>query len=179
MGAGCAALSSFEKKSQAHKDLELAEDFTRKSDYEGALKAYDDVLQHSPKDTPGDSALFHRGLIWVHPDNPGKDYGKALTSFRRLVTDFPASPFRTQAGAWVGVLNELIRCEGESTDLEKEVIRLKRGLHSSKDEATSLTTRLNALKEECRILKTKLHALKEIDIGIEEKKGKSSVRIDR
>ena len=170
MAAGCATISSFEKRPQAQKGLELAENLTRQSDYEGALKAYDGVLKHCPKDAPGDSALFHMGVIWAHPDNPGKDYGKALTSFRRLGTDFPASPFRHQARAWVGVLEARLQCEGRIKTLEDEVSRLKRRLNSSTDEATALSTRLNALKEECRILKAKLYALKKIDIGIEEKK---------
>jgi tetratricopeptide (TPR) repeat protein len=170
MAAGCATISSFEKTSQARKDLLLAENLTRQSDYEGALKAYDGVLKHCPKDAPGDDALFHRGLIWAHPDNPGKDYKKALASFRRLGTDFPASPFRNQAMAWVSVLEARLQCEGRIKTLEDEVSRLKRRLNSSTDEATDLSTRLNALKEECLILKARLHALKEIDIGIEEKK---------
>lgn len=170
MAAGCATISSFEQTSQAKRDLELADNLTRQSDYEGALKAYDGVLKHCPKDAPGDSALFHMGVIWAHPDNPGRDYGKALASFRRLSADFPASPFTHQARAWVGVLEARLQCEDRIKTLDDEIDRLMRRLNSSTDEATALSTRLNALKEEYRILKAKIHALKEIDIGIEEKK---------
>lgn len=162
MSAGCATISTFQMKSKAHKQLELAENLTSKGDYEGAMKAYGDVVDLFPSDPPGDRALFHMGLIWAHPDNPKNNYQKALTCFQRLVNVFPRSTLKDEAMVWINVMNELLRFEGKAKDLEEEVSALKRRLNGSKKEVNALKTRLNALKE--------------IDIGIEEKKRENRSR---
>lgn len=162
MSAGCATITTFQMKSQAHKHLELAGDLTSKGNYEGALKAYNEILRRFPEDSPGDSALFHMGLLWARVDNPQKNYKKALNCFRRLLTDFPRSALRDEVRVWINAITELIRCEGKVKDLEEDVSALKR--------------RLNGSKEEVNALKTRLNALKEIDIGIEEKKRENRPR---
>jgi tetratricopeptide (TPR) repeat protein len=170
LNAGCVTISVFQKKWQGHKHLELAENLISKGDYEGALKAYDEVVRIFPDDSPGDSALFHMGLIWAHPENPQRNYKKALGCFRRFLRDFPRSALREEVRVWVSIINELIRCEGKIKDLEEEVSTVKTRLNGSKKEVNALKTRLNGLKEELNTLQTRLNALKEIDIGIEEKR---------
>jgi SMC interacting uncharacterized protein involved in chromosome segregation len=82
------------------------------------------------------------GLIWAHPDNPQRDYNKALKCFRRLVRDFPRSALEEKARVWIGAIDELTRRESQIKDLEETVSALKK----------------------------RLNALKKIDISVEEKK---------
>lgn len=122
--------------------MDQAEKLTSKGDYTGALKEHEEVLRLFPGVSPGDRALFHMGLIWAHPDNPRRNYKKALECLRRLARDFPRNALRDEAGVLAGAINELIRYEG----------------------------RIKALEEAADALKKQLNALKEIDVGIEEKK---------
>lgn len=159
LSAGCAT-TFFQKRWQGHKHLDLAEKLISKGDYEGALKEYEEVVRLFPGVPPGDRSLFHMGLIWTHPDNPQKNYGKALECFQRLVRDFSQSALSEEAVVWVGAINELIWCEGKIKDLEET-------LNASKKQ---LNAKTKDLEETISALKKQLNALKEIDLGIEEKK---------
>jgi len=131
-----------QKRWQGHEHLDVAEKLMIKGDYEGALKEDEEVVRLFPGVSPGDSALFHMGLIRAHPDNPQRDYKKALECFRRLDRDFPLSALKEKARVWIGAIDELTRRESRIKDLEKTVSALE----------------------------NRLKALKEIDINVEEKK---------
>jgi len=176
LSAGCATISDFQRKYQEDKRLQPADNLATKGDYEGALKAYEDVVKLSTVDSPGDKALFRMGLIWAHPDNPERDDEKALKYFQQLPRDFPRSPLKDEARAWVSTINELIRCKARAEGLEEAVSALRKQLNASKEEAGALEKRLQASKEEVSALTKRLNALKEIDIGIEEKKRKDLPR---
>ena len=139
---GCALTADFKNKWQGQGHLKTAEKFVARGDYEKALKEDEEALRFFPKVTPGDSVLFHMGLIRAHPDNPQRDYNKALECFRRLVRDFPRSALKEKAKVWIGAIDELTRRESQIKDLEKTV----------------------------SVLKEQLNTLKEIDISVEEKK---------
>lgn len=79
----------------------------RKGDFEGALRENQKILTHSPKNPPGDAALFGMGLVYVHSANPKMDYKKALNLFTRLKKEFPGSPFVEEAKIWIGVLETM------------------------------------------------------------------------
>jgi len=139
---GCALTADFKNKRQGQEHLKTAEKFVVGGDYEGALKEDEEVVRLFPGVSPGDSALFHMGLIRAHPDNPQRDYKKALECFRRLDRDFPRSALKEKARVWIGAIDELTRRESRIKDLEKTVSALE----------------------------NRLKALKEIDINVEEKK---------
>ena len=139
---GCATTSNLQTRWQARKDLELAEKLLSKGDYAGALKENEKIVRLFPSESPGDSALFYMGLIWAHPNNPQKNYAKALESFQMIDRDYPQSELKEEVSVWSDVIKKLIRYEGDINDLEKTV--------------TDLKNRLNTLKE--------------IDIGIEKKR---------
>ncbi len=137
----CATTLNLQKKWHGHKHLELAKKLTTKGDYEGALEEDKKVVKIFPGVSPGDRALFHMGLVWAHPDNPQQNYENALECFERLIREFPRSALRGEARVWEGAVNQLIRCDKRTANLEKKVDSLK----------------------------DRLKALKEIDIGIERK----------
>ncbi len=113
------------------------------------------------------------GLIWAHPDNPQRNYEKALACYKRLPMDFPRSDLRDEARVWTTVISELLRLEAKAKHLEAEVRVVKRRLDGSKKKIDVLRTELDGSRKKINVLKTRLDALKEIDIGIEEKKMKN------
>ncbi len=96
-----------------------------RQDYEGALNENQKVLNLSGRTPPGDEALYHMGLVYVHFGNPKKDYGKALTLFKRVPVDYPESPWAEQAKVWVAILQE-------NEKLNQMIQKLNRVIEESK-----------------------------------------------
>ncbi len=121
-----------------------AADLADKGEYDSALKAYGEITKAYPDASPGDRALFDMGVLYTYPDYPKKSYYRALKYFRQLLTDFPETPLKEEAKAWVEALNRVILNENKVKELEEKIA---------------------AYQEQ-------INALKEIDIRIEEKKRK-------
>ena len=132
---------------QSEDSLSQAESMMSKGNYEDALKVYEEISRRYPRDSPGDRALFDMGILWAYPDNPERDYEKAVKYFRRILYYYPRSPLRDEAKAWTDALDRLIRS----------------------------VNKIKGLEEKISSYKEQIDALKEIDIGIEEKKRKDSL----
>ena len=147
-----------------------------KGNYDGALSAYSKIARSYPGVSPGDRALFEMGLIWAYPDNPKKNHEEALKYFKRLLHDFPGSPLKNEAGAWVETLSKIAQRDGQIKNLEGKILShiekvdtLKKQIKSSQD---SCQEKIESYQEQIRSCQEQISALKEIDIGIEEKKRK-------
>ncbi len=75
-------------------------------DYDGSVRENQKVLSLAGQNPPADEALFNLGVIYAHPGNPRKDYGRSVGFFRKLTKDYPQSPLAVQARIWTGVLLE-------------------------------------------------------------------------
>jgi tetratricopeptide (TPR) repeat protein len=177
---GCATTSNFQKKLQGRKHLDQAEQLITKGDYTGALKE-DGEAAGLLSGASRDSALFHMGLIWAHPDNPQKDYQKALEYFQQIVHDFPDSTLADESRVAEGAINEILARESIIKKREETLTDLKKELGSLKDiearvevKNKDLEEKNKDLEETVRALKRQINALKEIDMGIEEKKREDS-----
>jgi tetratricopeptide (TPR) repeat protein len=74
--------------------------------YEEASQETQRLLSASPRHHLEDEALFQMGLIFIHPGNPKKDYGKSMNYFKKLIKDFPQSSWSELAKIWTGMLQE-------------------------------------------------------------------------
>ncbi len=86
--------------------LRRARKFMGRKDFESSLKVNQRVLALAGRQAPADEALFNLGLIYIHAENPKKDYGKSMGYFQRLVKEFPESFWAEEAKNWVGILQE-------------------------------------------------------------------------
>jgi len=118
-------------------------------DYEGALRENQQVFSSSPPSRQVDEALFNIGLIYAHPGNPKKDYGKAVAFCQKLIKEYPQSPLVEEAKTLIGMIQE-------NDKLNRTVERLNLTIEESK----KTVERLNQVIEES----------KKVDIQIEEKK---------
>jgi tetratricopeptide (TPR) repeat protein len=128
-----------EKKGQPEKSRETAADHLSRArslvaqgDYEGALREDQKALKLAGKNPPADEALFNLGLIHSSPDNPGKDFGKSLSAFQRVVNEYPGSSRADEAKVWVGILQENERLQtliqqSKKVDMEVEEKKRERG----------------------------------------------------
>ncbi len=174
LGIGCTATLNFQKKQQTEESLEKGEKFLIKGRYTEALIEYEKVLRLFPKVSPGDNALFNIGLIWLHPDNPQRDYEKSLISFQRVIHDFSQTRLKEKAKVLSYVVAKLIRSENNIKKFKESADFLQNKLQKENEkQAKTLKKQIEELKElkkKIGKLKEQLRELKEIDIVIEEKK---------
>jgi tetratricopeptide (TPR) repeat protein len=74
--------------------------------YEEASKEIQKFLAPSPRHPLEDEALFQMGLVYAHPGNSKKDYGKSVSTFKKLMKDYPQSPWSDVAKIWTGMIQE-------------------------------------------------------------------------
>jgi tetratricopeptide (TPR) repeat protein len=69
-----------------------ANDFFTLGYYEASLVKYEKLIEKEPE--TADRLFFEMGIIYAHPKNNRKSYGKALGCFRKIINDFPDSEYR-------------------------------------------------------------------------------------
>jgi tetratricopeptide (TPR) repeat protein len=93
-------------KEAARRHLASGRQFLSQGEYDRALKEYEQVLPLTGTDIPKDESIFYSGLIQAYPNNPAKNYGKAMVFFRRLLRDYPNSTWIDQAKLMISLLQE-------------------------------------------------------------------------
>jgi tetratricopeptide (TPR) repeat protein len=171
LSAGCAAgLSSYKRQKDGNRHLDQAEKLIGKGDYEGALKEDMLAIELLSGGSPGDRALFQIGLILAYPDNPERDYNKALGYFERVAEEFPESSLKEEARVLEGAMKEILLRESRIKEGEETLNALTKQLNAVKEAQTRTEGRNKGLEESVRVLKKQLNAMKEIDLGTEEKR---------
>ena len=116
------------REQAACRNLQHGQEPLIKGDYQESLRGNQKALSLLDKKAPGgDRALFTMGLMYVHYDNPERDYRKSMEYFTRLVEDYPKSELVEQAKIWVNILDIIekekqvdIELEQKKKDLEQE-----------------------------------------------------------
>ncbi len=101
-------------------------------DYDGSLHEMQKALLLSIGNSPADEALFTIGLIYVHPDNPRRDSGRSIASFRRVIREYPQSSWTIQAKMWIDVIQENEKAKRACAEIVQENARLKQMIEQSK-----------------------------------------------
>ena len=116
------------REQAACRNLQHGQEPLIKGDYQESLRENQKALSLLDKKVPGgDRTLFTMGLMYVHYDNPERDYRKSMEYFTRLVEDYPRSELVEQAKIWVNILDIIekekqvdIELEQKKKDLEQE-----------------------------------------------------------
>lgn len=95
-----------------------------------------------------DVGLYNTGFILAHPDNPKKDYLRAIQSFQTLVAKHPRSPLVEPARSWIQVLQQQQKIADEKLRLAEE----KRALEREREMLAHERQRLNYANEKSRQL---------------------------
>ena len=132
-------------------------------DYAGSLEETQKILSRSSKDDSRDQALFYMGLIYAHVENPQRDLGKALYSFKAMLQEYPQSPLAGEAKVLVGALQENERLSQVFQKFKHENEELKKMIEKVKNENEELKKMIEKVKNESE-------ELKKVDIDVEEKK---------
>jgi len=152
---GCAALKEMERKKKARESLISAQELLARKDYSGSLKESQKVFSLVDRTTPADEALFNTGLIHAHFSHAKKEYKKPIEIFKRVLSEFPQSPFAGQAAIWIEFLQEMEKSRGEVEELNKSV-------RESKQENQKLSREIEELNKT-------ISTSKRIDMEIDKK----------
>lgn len=177
----------FSKKTQGRQLLEQGMDQMISQRYEASMTSNLAVLNQFP-DNLADQALFQIGQLCAHPENPNRNYEKALGSFNKILDGFPESPLKPQAQIWVLFVKDVIDKERnlgilnlKNASLEKTIERQKIEISNlqkkiderSKDDLiVSLKKKVAEQQAEIDQLLEQIEKLKRVDLRIEEKKQK-------
>jgi outer membrane protein assembly factor BamD (BamD/ComL family) len=148
---------------EARVHLVLGKTYLAQGEYKDALKENEKVISLAGKNVPVDEALFYVGLIYAHPANSARDYGKSMISFRRLIRDYPGSPLVEQAKTVVGILQE-------NNTLDRSIDKLNRIIEEQKRTVDRSNSIIDEQKKTVDRLNNLIDELKQVDIGVEQKK---------
>ncbi len=133
---GCASLEKtrveVRERVEARQHLHRGKKLLALGDYEAASYENLKILSLGTRRPPEDEALFNLGWICAHPRNPEKDYDKSLFFFKRLLEDFPESPWSEEAKVWVALLLQNQNLTREKEKLTDTVETLNRVIEDSR-----------------------------------------------
>jgi hypothetical protein len=122
---------------EARTHLNLGRKFLAEGNYKSALRENEKVMSLAGKNISMDEPLFYTGLIYAHPGNPSRDYGKSLSLFKNLINDYPGSFLIEQAKAIVALLQENDALNRKVENLSNTIDELKKvdiGIEQKKKE---------------------------------------------
>jgi chaperonin cofactor prefoldin len=135
-------------------DYWQADQYVADGNYSAALAQYRQIPLLYPQ--ASDEALLAIGCILANPQNPERNYEKALDALRQLTTEFPRSKYRASA-------ETLIFLIGELTNRDKGAPALKRQVESYEKQVEGLQKQVEGLQKQ-------IEQMKEIDRSLEEKR---------
>jgi len=135
--------------------------------YDAAYNENQKILQEGRGDP--DVALFNMGMISAHRANPQKNYARALSSFRKLIEEYPHSQMVEPAKSWIQVLEEYRRVAEEKRVLIEE----KRMLL---EEKRMLLRERESLVREKQKLKYTTEKSRQVDMEIEKRRREMLLR---
>ncbi len=159
-----------QKPAKPSEDILRARELFDRGDFSGSLKESQEILLRSSKDDPRDQALFLIGLIYAHAENPQKDLGKALYSFRTVLKEYPQSHLTAEARVLVGVLQENQKLGQMARSFKQENEELNQAVQKAKQENEKMNQAVQKVKQENEELSRVIEKSKQVDIEVEEKK---------
>ena len=146
LAGGCSPLSG---GSPARIDFEEADALFKQGSHQAALARYGQIIETYP--AAGDRALFEMGIIHAHPQNPGKDYEKALACFQKLAGDYPGSGYRHDSDMMLFYISNVIVKDEALAAKQAQIDALRQTL-------TARDGEIGALQQQIEMLERKVFA---------------------
>ena len=72
------------KGDEIRNHLSLGKKYLAQGNYVNALKEHEKVISLAGENSPADESLFYTAVIYAHPANPARDFGKSIFYCRKL-----------------------------------------------------------------------------------------------
>jgi DNA repair exonuclease SbcCD ATPase subunit len=149
------------QESPASEEILRAKRLFDVGDYAGSLEETQKILSRPSKDDSRDQALFNMGLNYAHVENPQRDLGKALYSFKAMLQEYPQSPLAGEAKEKLSQVFQKFKQKNEE---------LSQAVQKFKQENEELIQAVQKFKQENEKLTQVIQKFKQVDIDVEEKK---------
>jgi len=93
------------KCSEAYQQVLRTEQLLAQNNLKAALAENRQILSSSDSTLPKDGALFSVGIIYAH--DKIKSYKKSIRAFKKLMHDYPDSPYVEQEKVWTDALKKM------------------------------------------------------------------------
>jgi len=174
---GCSLWQDTSRQRDMGSALQAGDRLLAHGDFEGSLQAFHHVALAGRDKPPADIAVYKSGVIYAHPDNPGRDLEKAIAAFSRVVLSYPDSRWAEEARAWIGVLQETevskLKIEQSRQAMEKWQVELEKSrqeIEKSKQEVEKSRLQLEKTRQEIEKTKQVIEKSKQVDIEIDQKR---------
>jgi tetratricopeptide (TPR) repeat protein len=117
----------------APSSLDLGEMDFQKGNYRQAARSLEAFLSANPNSKDRDQALFHLGLSRTLANDSSRDLRQAEAAFRRLIAEFPDSPYRNQVELILGLQAQIERLKSDVRERDERIKRLGEELQKLKE----------------------------------------------
>ena len=100
--------------------------------YRQAAKACDAFLRNNTKSAKVDQALFYLGLSRALAPDSSRDLRQTELAFKRLISEFPKSPYRRQAEYILGLQVQIDKLRSDVKEQEERIKKLSDELQALK-----------------------------------------------
>jgi hypothetical protein len=137
------------KCSEAYQQVLRTEQLLAQNNFKAAIAENRQILLSVDSNLPKDEALFSIGLIYAH--DKIKSYKKSIGAFKKLMHDYPNSPFVEQAKVWTDALQTIQDSQNKVNDLKKkndELENIINDLQMKNDELENIIDNLETVDTE-------------------------------
>jgi len=129
-----------------------ANDFFAQGNIEASLGKYEKLIQEDPGNA--DRALFEMGIIYAHPENPRKSYPKALDCFRKIVSDYPHSPYRRDSQMMMLQIRNVTIKDHLIAEQQAQMDDYRRTIKAQENDLVALRKKIGTLEQKVFQLRT-------------------------
>jgi len=117
----------------APSNLEVGEVNFQAGNYRQAARSFEAFLNSNQKSKSRDQALFYLGLSRVLASDSSRDLHQAEAAFKRLITEFPTSPYKREAEFILGLQAQIERLKSDVKERDDKIKRLSDELQKLKE----------------------------------------------
>jgi hypothetical protein len=117
----------------APNSFEMGETSFKAGDYSKAARSFEDYLKTGTKSENRDVALFYLGLSRALSNNANRNLRRAEEALKRLITEFPASPYRGPAELILGLQAQVDSLQSDLKEKEAKIKQISEELQKLKE----------------------------------------------
>jgi hypothetical protein len=117
----------------APSSFETGEINFKAGDYSKAVRSFEDYLKTGTKSENRDLALFYLGLSRALANNANRSFRRAEDALKRLIAEFPTSPYRGPAELILGLQAQVDSLQSDVKEKEAKIKQLSEELQKLKE----------------------------------------------
>ncbi|OGW18809.1 MAG: hypothetical protein A3G93_13505 [Nitrospinae bacterium RIFCSPLOWO2_12_FULL_45_22] len=160
--ASCSGIRTMTISMEAKRQLLYANQLYQQKQFSLAVQENLNIIERFPQSPEAEKALYNLGLIYTNPENPAKNYTKALEYFGMIYNNNSKSPLAQESKNWLAILVILQAQEIELDRLRKTIYNFESQVYRLKKIIQERDRLINRIEK-------KIEQYKQIDIELEEK----------